>query len=195
MAKKHDLLILSDITDHQVSGQAIKRKAPWISQPIGPDLRALPALAGERISLRDRIAARGLRVDPQQLAEEDVHVLAVVAGIALTPAVADADVQVPIGTELQLAAVVIRELMVGDRQHVPPAGAGGNICVATLVSACISVISPEGQLLEQVPTGDVVTTNICFGGADRKTATITLSGKGHAIEMPWARPGLALSYG
>ncbi|HVM83703.1 MAG TPA: SMP-30/gluconolactonase/LRE family protein [Candidatus Binatia bacterium] len=73
--------------------------------------------------------------------------------------------------------------------------AGGNICVATLVSACISVISPEGKLLEQVPTGDIVTTNICFGGADRKTAYITLAGKGEAIAMPWARPGLALAYG
>jgi gluconolactonase len=71
----------------------------------------------------------------------------------------------------------------------------GNICIATLVSACISVIGPEGQLIEQVPTGDIVTTNICFGGADRKTAYITLAGKGEVMEMPWPRAGLALAYG
>jgi gluconolactonase len=71
----------------------------------------------------------------------------------------------------------------------------GNICVATLVSGCISVISPKGELLKQIPTGDIVTTNICFGGADRKTATITLAGKGEVIEMEWDRPGLALAYG
>jgi gluconolactonase len=71
----------------------------------------------------------------------------------------------------------------------------GNICIATIVGACISVVSPEGRLLDQVPTGDVVTTNICFGGADRKTAFVTLSGKGEVMEMPWPRPGLALAYG
>ena len=71
----------------------------------------------------------------------------------------------------------------------------GNICVATLVTGCISVISPEGTLIEQVPTNDVVTTNLCFGGADRKTAYITLAGKGAVMQMAWPRPGLALAYG
>ena len=42
--------------------------------------------------------------------------------------------------------------------------ANGNVCVATLVSGCISVIAPDGTLVEQVPTGDRVTTNIAFGG-------------------------------
>jgi gluconolactonase len=71
----------------------------------------------------------------------------------------------------------------------------GNICIATIVSSCITVVSPDGKLVEQVPTGDIVTTNICFGGADRKTAYITLSSGGRLVEMPWARPGLALAYG
>jgi gluconolactonase len=71
----------------------------------------------------------------------------------------------------------------------------GNICIATIVSSCITVVSPEGKLVEQVPTGDVVTTNICFGGADRKTAYVTCSSGGTLIELPWARPGLALAYG
>jgi gluconolactonase len=73
--------------------------------------------------------------------------------------------------------------------------AEGNACVATLVTGCISVVSPAGQLLAQVETGDPMTTNICFAGADRKTAIITLSGKGQVIEMQWDRPGLALAYG
>jgi gluconolactonase len=71
----------------------------------------------------------------------------------------------------------------------------GNICIATIVSGCITVISPDGALVEQVPTGDVVTTNICFGGSDRKTAIITCSSSGTLIELPWARPGLALAHG
>ncbi|RDJ21692.1 SMP-30/gluconolactonase/LRE family protein [Bosea caraganae] len=70
--------------------------------------------------------------------------------------------------------------------------AGGNICVATLVSACITVISPQGEVLRQVPTNDPITTNICFGGPDLKTAYITLAGTGQLIEMPWPEAGLRL---
>jgi gluconolactonase len=69
----------------------------------------------------------------------------------------------------------------------------GNICVATLINGCISVISPSGQLLRQVPTGDLMTTNICFGGPDLKTAYITLSGAGRLMAMPWPDPGLRLN--
>ena len=72
--------------------------------------------------------------------------------------------------------------------------ASGNVCVATLISGCISVIAPDGSIVEQVPTGDRVTTNIAFGGPELKTAYITLSGKGELIAMDWARPGLPLNF-
>lgn len=72
--------------------------------------------------------------------------------------------------------------------------ASGNVCVATLVSGCISVIAPDGTVIEQVPTGDRVTTNIAFGGPELKTAYITLSGKGELVAMDWARPGLPLNF-
>ncbi len=72
--------------------------------------------------------------------------------------------------------------------------AAGNICVATLLSGCISVIAPDGRLLRQVPTGDPMTTNICFGGADRRTAFVTLSGKGQLAALDWPEPGLKLAY-
>lgn len=71
--------------------------------------------------------------------------------------------------------------------------AGGNICVATLISGCISVVTPAGDLLEQVPTGDPVTTNIAFGGPQMDTAFITLSGRGELVAMDWPRPGLRLN--
>jgi gluconolactonase len=46
--------------------------------------------------------------------------------------------------------------------------ANGNVCVATLISGCISVIAPDGTLVEQVPTGDRVTTNhrVRWAGAE-----------------------------
>lgn len=72
--------------------------------------------------------------------------------------------------------------------------AGGNICVATLISGNISVIAPDGKLVEQIPTGDSVTTNIAFGGPDLKTAYITLSGKGELVAMDWPRGGLPLNF-
>jgi gluconolactonase len=72
--------------------------------------------------------------------------------------------------------------------------ASGNVCVATLVSGCISVIAPDGKLVEQVPTGDRVTTNIAFGGPELKTAYITLSGRGELITMDWPRGGLPLNF-
>ena len=72
--------------------------------------------------------------------------------------------------------------------------AEGNICVATLMSGGITVIAPDGKLVRSVKTPDVYTTNICFGGADMKTAYITLSGVGQLIAMPWPEAGLRLNY-
>ena len=69
----------------------------------------------------------------------------------------------------------------------------GNICVATIGQSGISVISPEGQLVDFVSTDDPFTTNICWGGEDRKTAYVTLSGTGRLMRMPWPRAGLRLA--
>jgi gluconolactonase len=70
----------------------------------------------------------------------------------------------------------------------------GNVCVATLVNGGITVISPDGLSIEHVAMPDVITTNICFGGPDLRTAYITLSGTGRLVAMQWPRPGLKLSY-
>ncbi|WP_425330288.1 SMP-30/gluconolactonase/LRE family protein [Trinickia soli] len=72
--------------------------------------------------------------------------------------------------------------------------AHGNICVATLVTGCITVIAPTGEVLRQVMLPDPMVTNICFGGADMKTAFITLSGTGQLVSMDWPEPGLPLHY-
>lgn len=69
----------------------------------------------------------------------------------------------------------------------------GNICVATLVRGGISVFSPAGDWLEFHEASEGYCTNICFGGADRRTAFITLSGYGQLLAVDWERPGLALA--
>lgn len=71
---------------------------------------------------------------------------------------------------------------------------GGNVCVATLSNGGITVASPDGSSVEHLATGDPLTTNICFGGADRRTAYLTLSGTGRLVSTTWPRPGAALAY-
>ena len=70
----------------------------------------------------------------------------------------------------------------------------GNIVVATLVTGALTVISPGGDVLDQVLTGDPMTTNVCWGGPDGRTAYVTCSGTGRLISVPWPRPGLKLNY-
>src|SRR3546814_7445663 len=72
--------------------------------------------------------------------------------------------------------------------------ANGNICVATIGECGISVVSPEGELVEFVATDDIFTTNIALGGADMRDAYLTLSGSGRLVTTCWARPGLPLQY-
>ena len=72
--------------------------------------------------------------------------------------------------------------------------ADGNICVATLINGGVSVISPDGELVDFIATADPYCTNICFGGPDLKTAYLTLSGTGQLVSMPWPRAGLPLHY-
>ncbi len=71
----------------------------------------------------------------------------------------------------------------------------GNIVIATLLKGGISTIAPDGTLLSFVPTHDIMTTNICFGGSNMRTAYITLSGIGKLIAIDdWPVPGLRLAY-
>lgn len=70
----------------------------------------------------------------------------------------------------------------------------GNVCVATLVNGGITVISPDGSSVEHVPTGDLLTTNICFGGDDLRTAFVTVSSSGRLLSLPWPYEGLRLAH-
>jgi gluconolactonase len=70
----------------------------------------------------------------------------------------------------------------------------GNVCVATIVSGGVSVVSPKGELVDFVETGDLLTTNICFGGDDLRTAYITASSTGRLLKTEWPRPGAKLQH-
>ena len=74
--------------------------------------------------------------------------------------------------------------------------AEGNICVATIIvtGGGITSISPDGENIELTECGDPLTTNICWGGDDRRTAFITCSATGRLVSVDWPRPGLELAY-
>ena len=70
----------------------------------------------------------------------------------------------------------------------------GRICVATLINGGITIISPDGRHSEHHPMPDPMTTNICFGGPDMKTAFITLSWTGRLVAVDWPVAGLRLNH-
>ncbi|MCU1397909.1 MAG: hypothetical protein JWN62_1018 [Acidimicrobiales bacterium] len=74
----------------------------------------------------------------------------------------------------------------------------GNVCVATLSNGGITVISPDGASVVHHPTGDPLTTNICFGDHDGsgeyRTAYITCSGSGKLMKTRWPSRGLRLNF-
>jgi gluconolactonase len=72
----------------------------------------------------------------------------------------------------------------------------GNVCIATLIHGGITIVSPDGRTTSHVPLPDRFTTNLCFGGKDRRTAYVTLSGSGRLVAIDdWPVPGLALNHG
>ena len=71
---------------------------------------------------------------------------------------------------------------------------GGRICAATLFNGGIMVIDPATGVYEHVPVPDPITTNICFGGPDMRTAWITGSATGTLFRCRWPRPGLRLNF-
>lgn len=72
--------------------------------------------------------------------------------------------------------------------------AEGNVCVATLINGGITSFRPDGSGTEHFPFPDILTTNICFGGKDLRTAFVTLSTTGKLVSCEWPRAGLPLNF-
>lgn len=70
----------------------------------------------------------------------------------------------------------------------------GNICVATLYQGGITSITPQGKAVDFFRLPDRSVTNLCFGGADMRTAWVTLSSSGRLVRLRWPRPGLPLNF-
>ena len=59
-------------------------------------------------------------------------------------------------------------------------------------TAAITAFDPDGST-EHFPFPDLITTNICFGGADMRDAWVTCSSTGKLYKCRWPRPGLKLN--
>jgi len=72
--------------------------------------------------------------------------------------------------------------------------AEGNVAVATLMTAAITSFAPGGDVVDVIETGDLLTTNIAWGGEGRRTAYVTQSATGRLSALEWPRAGLELAY-
>ncbi len=73
--------------------------------------------------------------------------------------------------------------------------ANGNIAQATLIeNAGVTSIDPATGAQEFFAFPDLLTTNICFGGADMMDAWVCLSTTGKLARCRWPRPGLQLNF-
>jgi len=68
--------------------------------------------------------------------------------------------------------------------------ANGNVVVATLGTGGVTVVSPAGEILGQIPMDDPMTTNAAFGGADGRTLFVTLGSSGRLMAIDdWPHEG------
>jgi gluconolactonase len=93
----------------------------------------------------------------------------------------------------QHGGYLLADLHEGEALDSLAVDADGNVCVATILKGGITIVSPKGEH-RRVDTDDLLTTNLCFGGEDLRTAYITLSSTGRLVSCAWERPGLRLAY-
>jgi gluconolactonase len=73
--------------------------------------------------------------------------------------------------------------------------ADGTIAQACVFEAsCVARVDPATGVAQMLEFDDPITTNICFGGRDMKTAYVTLSGTGRLAKAAWPAPGLPLAF-
>lgn len=72
--------------------------------------------------------------------------------------------------------------------------AQGKVCVGTLITGGITIFDPTNGSTERMDVPDMMTTNLCFGGADMRDVWITASSTGTIYHGRWPRPGLKLAF-
>jgi len=71
----------------------------------------------------------------------------------------------------------------------------GRICCASPGIGALLIFPPQGGVPETLAMPDFLTTNICFGGPELRTAYVTLGSSGRVMMLDWDVPGLPLAHG
>lgn len=159
--------------------------------------------------LKDRGALFYAKPDGSHI-EQAVFPIETANGVGLSPAedmvyVAETQGARLWGWELEAPGKIKGRAATGQKSFIAsPSGlsffdsmaveADGTVCVATITNGGISRINPIDGSIRHVPTGDPMTTNICFGGDDLKFAYITASATGKLLKTEWDTPGLPLNF-
>ncbi len=83
----------------------------------------------------------------------------------------------------------------GDYLDSLAVDAAGRICVGSPGNGAVLIFSPEGGPPLRLAMPDMMTTNLCFGGPDLRTAFVTLGTTGRVVALDWDVPGLKPAFG
>jgi hypothetical protein len=170
------VLVLADVPNVQRVGHPVEREPPRVAKPVRPDLRKRTCLSGERVVRRNRVRVRPrlARIDAQKLSEKDVEALGVVQLIAPTPAVAGADVEHPVGAELQLAPVVVRLARMQNREHRAPRAGVADIGISGVAEELVDLDRPvrASRVIDVKPSA----RRIVRGEGHRQEPALTAGG-------------------
>ena len=121
---------LPDVADPELAARSIEAESPGVTEAPGIDLRTVresgaihrtAIIAGKRVVVWNRVVARRrIDIEPQDLAEQDRGPLAVAdrtVRVVRATAIPDRDVQAPVRTERDPAAVVIALGLHNRDQH------------------------------------------------------------------------------
>jgi len=70
----------------------------------------------------------------------------------------------------------------------------GRICCASPGQGAVLIFPPEGGAPQIVAIPDFLTTNVAFGGPDRRTAYVTMGSSGRVAMIDWDVAGLELAF-
>src|SRR5262249_10226681 len=110
-------ITLSDVGDVEVAGRTVKTETPGIAKSVTPDLLAHIGSAGKGIVSGNDIGRSRPDVESQNGTEQVRQVLAATQRISARASITKSEIEVAIGSEEYLPAVVIRKrLLSGEHE-------------------------------------------------------------------------------
>lgn len=116
--------ILAHIADPHVARQPVEAEFPGIAQADSPNFIERRRIVHKRIGGRYRIRATAVDIYAHHLAEVRLSVLAVVLWVAARTAVTEAEVQVAVGAEVEVAGIVVGIGLIDAQDHQFAVGVG-----------------------------------------------------------------------